>query len=191
MIGLGCMRLSTEPERDEARAHAVIAAAIAGGVELFDSADAYCHDEHDTGHNERLLRDAPGTLVTKGGLERHGGMWHPNGRARHLAAAARASRDRLRRIDLYLLHAVDPAVPLATSVRALAKLREDGIAAAIGLRTSTRRSSSTRSRSPRSTPSKSSSIPGGSTRCAAGSSPRAPTAASACSLIVRSADRPA
>ena len=133
MIGLGCMRLSTEPDRDETRARAVIAAAIAGGVELFDTADAYGLDDGDVGHNERLLAGSPGMLVTKGGLERTGGTWHPNGRARHLAAAATASRERLGRIDLYLLHAVDPAVPLATSVRALAKLREAGVARAIGL----------------------------------------------------------
>ena len=34
---------------------AVIAAALAAGVTLLDTADAYCHDEHDVGHNERLI----------------------------------------------------------------------------------------------------------------------------------------
>ena len=69
--------------------------------------------------------------MTKGGLVQPG--WVPDGRARHLAEAARESRERLGRIDLYLLHVVDPKVPLVTSVRALAKLREEGVVGAIGL----------------------------------------------------------
>ncbi|MEO8702204.1 MAG: aldo/keto reductase [Kofleriaceae bacterium] len=136
MIGLGCMRFSTDPARDDAAARALIAAAIAGGVELLDTADAYCHDDGDRGHNETLIGEARSgavTIVTKGGLERPGGAWVPNGRGRHLAAAARASKQRLGEIDLYLLHAVDPKVSLATSVGALAKLRDDGIVRAIGL----------------------------------------------------------
>jgi hypothetical protein len=36
-------------------------------------------------------------------------------------------------IDLYQLHAVDPRVPLATSIRALARLRDEGRVGAIGL----------------------------------------------------------
>ena len=137
-VGLGCMRLSTDPERDDARALAVLAAAFDAGVDLVDTADAYAHDADDAGHNERLVARAlrPGiTVVTKGGLVRPDGAWVPNGRARHLAEAARASRDRLGvdALDLYLLHAIDPRTPLATSVRALAKLRDDGVARAIGL----------------------------------------------------------
>ncbi len=139
VIALGCMRLSTARDRDDARSLAVIAAALDAGVQLFDTADAYAHHEGEVGHNERLLARAlagrRAYVVTKGGLVRPDGGWVPNGRARHLDAAARASRDRLgvEAIDLYLLHAVDPQVPLATSVRALAKLREQGIARAIGL----------------------------------------------------------
>jgi hypothetical protein len=29
--------------------------AVAGGVELFDTADVYCHDDHDLGASESLL----------------------------------------------------------------------------------------------------------------------------------------
>jgi len=133
------MRLSTDAERDDARSAAVLDAAIAAGVDLLDTADAYALDDADAGHNEQLIAGAvaragkPIFVVTKGGLERPGGAWVANGRARHLAAAARASRERLGAIDLYLLHAVDPKTPLATSVRALARLRDDGIVRAIGL----------------------------------------------------------
>src|SRR5262245_64721442 len=129
------MRLSTAADRDDARGRAVIEAALAAGVDLLDTADAYALDDGDVGHNERLIAGSPVTIVTKGGLTRPGGAWVPNGRARHLAAAARASRERLGvpAIDLYLLHAVDPKTALATSVRAVAKLRADGVAREIGL----------------------------------------------------------
>lgn len=136
MRGLGCMRLSTEATRGDGLA--VLVAALDAGVTLLDTSDAYCLDDTDVGHNERLIAQALAgrsgvRVVTKGGLVRPGGAWVPNGRAKHLAAAARASRDRLGAIDVYLLHAIDPKVPLATSVRALAKLRDEGIARAIGL----------------------------------------------------------
>ena len=141
-IGLGCMRLSTDAARDPVRGRAVIEAAIAGGIALLDTADAYALDDTEIGHNERLIAATLAELgsrgvevVTKGGLTRPGGAWVPNGRANHLAAAARASRDRLgvAALDLYLLHAIDPKTSLATSVRALARLRDEGIARRIGL----------------------------------------------------------
>ncbi|MCW5809027.1 MAG: aldo/keto reductase, partial [Deltaproteobacteria bacterium] len=142
--GLGAMRLSTDAERDEARGAEVIAQAIAAGVELIDTADAYGLSDEDVGHSERLIAGVLARLdedvrarvqiATKGGLERPGGAWVPNGRARHLQAAAAASCARLGRVpELYLLHAVDPGTPLATSVRALARIREAGHAKAIGL----------------------------------------------------------
>lgn len=141
-IGLGCMRLSTEASRSDDTSEAVVGAALAAGVRLFDTADAYALDDTDVGHNERLLGrllPADAVIVTKGGLTRPGGRWQPHGRAKHLSAAARASAERLGRApDLYLLHAVDPQVPLATSVRALAKLLADGIVRRIGLSNVTR-----------------------------------------------------
>jgi diketogulonate reductase-like aldo/keto reductase/histidinol phosphatase-like enzyme len=73
--------------------------------------------------------------VTKGGLRRPDGHWVPDGRAKHLAAACDASRRALDvdAIDLYLLHAVDPRTPLATSVRALAALQRAGMVRRVGL----------------------------------------------------------
>jgi aryl-alcohol dehydrogenase-like predicted oxidoreductase len=140
VIGLGCMRLSTEPARDEAAALALLGAALDAGITLLDTADAYCLDAAEAGHNERLVaRAATGRrgveIATKIGLVRPGGRWENDGRARHLAAACEASRAALgvETIDLLQLHAPDPRVPLATSVRALAALREAGKARAIGL----------------------------------------------------------
>jgi aryl-alcohol dehydrogenase-like predicted oxidoreductase/predicted kinase len=141
---LGCMRLSTEPDRDETHGTAVLHAALDAGVEFFDTADAYCRDETDTGHNERLIAHAlatwtgdrsPVRIGTKGGLTRPGGRWVPDGRARHVRDACERSLAALGvdRLDLYQLHVPDPDTPLGTSVRALAQLKRDGLAGAIGL----------------------------------------------------------
>jgi len=111
LVGIGCMRLSTDPDRDEARGIAVLQAAFDEGITLLDTADAYCHDEQDTGHNERLIARALASwsgdrsrirVATKGGLTRPRGAWIPDGRARHLTDAAAASRRALGidRIDL-------------------------------------------------------------------------------------------
>ena len=138
------MRLSTAPDRDETTAIAVIHAALDAGVTFLDAADAYCWTDADRGHNERLIARALSTwhgdrstirVATKGGMTRPDGRWVPDGRAKHLAAAAEASCRALDvpRIELYQLHAPDPRVPLSTSVRALASLKRQGLIAAIGL----------------------------------------------------------
>src|SRR6185295_15219644 len=144
LIGMGCMRLSTAPDRDEARAIGVLHAAFEAGVTFLDTADAYCRDGGDVGHNERLIARALATwggdrsrilVATKGGLTRPRGEWVADGRARHLVAACEASRRALgvERIDLYQLHAPDPRTPLSTSVRALAGLQRDGLVDRVGL----------------------------------------------------------
>lgn len=144
MLALGCMRLSTDRDRDEARAVGVLHAAFDASVNFLDTADAYCWDATETGHNERLIADALSTwngdrasivVATKGGLTRPQGGWIPDGRARHLRAACEASCRALgvERIALYQLHAPDPRVPLSTSVRALDALRRDGLIESIGL----------------------------------------------------------
>jgi aryl-alcohol dehydrogenase-like predicted oxidoreductase/histidinol phosphatase-like enzyme/predicted kinase len=144
LVGMGCMRLSTEPARDEARAIDVLHAAFDAGVTFLDTADAYCRDAEEAGHNERLIARALATwggdrtrilVATKGGLIRPHGEWVADGRARHLAAACEASRRALGvdRIELYQLHAPDPRTPLSTSVRALAGLQRGGLIAHVGL----------------------------------------------------------
>lgn len=148
-VAMGCMRLSTEREtpegpRDETRAVEVLHAAFDGGVSLLDTADAYCLDDSEVGHNERLIARALRTwngdrrrilVATKGGLTRPGGEWLPDGRGRHLRAACEASLKALgvERIHLYQLHTVDPRTPLATSVRALAALKDEGLIERVGL----------------------------------------------------------
>ena len=138
------MRLSTERERDDARSLAVLHAAFDAGVTFVDTSDAYCWDDSETGHNERLIARALETwsgdralvtVATMGGLTRPGGRWIPDGRATHLAAACEASRRALGvdRIALYQLHAPDPQTSLSTSIRALDRLKRDGLVESIGL----------------------------------------------------------
>jgi aryl-alcohol dehydrogenase-like predicted oxidoreductase/histidinol phosphatase-like enzyme len=143
-IGLGCMRLSTAADRDDERSIAVIHAALDAGVRLLDTADSYCRDDSETGHNERLiaaaLRSWSGDrstieVATKGGMRRPKGAWIPDGKAKSLRGACEASLRALgvHAIDLYQLHVVDPKTPFETSVRALAVLEAEGKVKRIGL----------------------------------------------------------
>jgi aryl-alcohol dehydrogenase-like predicted oxidoreductase len=135
-VGLGCMRLSTDEPRDEERALATIAAAAGAGITVFDTARAY-------GDNERLVAralracGAAGTarIVTKGGMTRAGGGWVPDGRAKAIRADCEASLTALDGlpIDLYLIHTLDPRTPWRTSLRALARLAEEGLVRRVGV----------------------------------------------------------
>ena len=127
------MRMSTDADRDPQLAEQTIAAALTAGMTVFDTAHAYGLDEHDLGHNERLLArtltQAPTRIVTKGGMTRAGGAWVPDGRAKAILADCEASLNALDGlpIDLYLIHAPDPRTPWRTSLRALQKLLDDGL----------------------------------------------------------------
>lgn len=143
-IGLGGMPLSLARRPAEGAAIRVIHAALDAGMTLIDTADVYCLNDDDIGHNERLIAralaqwsgDASEVVVaTKGGLERPGGDWVRNGRPAHLKAACDASLKALgvEAITLYQLHAPDPEVPLADSVGALKELQEAGKIRHVGL----------------------------------------------------------
>jgi aryl-alcohol dehydrogenase-like predicted oxidoreductase len=142
-IGLGGMPLSIQGRPPEADALRVIAAALDAGMDFIDTADVYCLDHRDIGHNERLiakaLRERPDgarvVVATKCGLERPDGAWTTNGRPAHLRAATEASLRALgvERLALQQLHAPDDDVPLADSVGELARLRAEGKIAHVGL----------------------------------------------------------
>jgi aryl-alcohol dehydrogenase-like predicted oxidoreductase/predicted kinase len=143
-LGLGCMRLSTEPAREERLGVSVLHAALDAGMRLLDTAHSYCHDDREYGHNEQLIAQALSTwhgdrsglvIATKGGMARPGGRWEPDGRAKSLVAQCEESCRALgvQRLDLYQLHAPDPRTPLSTTVRALAALRREGLIGAVGL----------------------------------------------------------
>jgi aryl-alcohol dehydrogenase-like predicted oxidoreductase len=131
-IGLGCMRLPADDEL----AFEAIAAAAGAGMTMFDTARAYPG-------NERLLADAlrrcgaesRARIVTKGGMTRVGEAWIADGRAKAIRTDCEASLEALDGlpIDLYLVHAPDPRTPWRTTVRALARLVDDGLVARVGV----------------------------------------------------------
>ncbi len=142
-IGLGGMPLSISKRPDESQAIAVIHAALDAGITFIDSADVYCYDHRDIGHNERLIAKALGalsdadriTVATKGGLTRPQGRWQSDASPDHLRAACDASLEALNVdcIDLYQLHAPDPDVPYADTLGALAECQQAGKVRHIGL----------------------------------------------------------
>lgn len=137
--GLGCMGMSEfYGDTDEAAARATLDAALAAGVTLFDTADAYGR-----GANEEFLapfvaahRDEI-TLATKFGIERTDDPRY-RGFRNDRAYVRQAVEGSLRRlgvdvIDLYYMHRRDPAVPFSESVGAMAELVREGKVRHLGL----------------------------------------------------------
>ena len=140
-LGFGAMRITGrgvwgEPP-DVATAVRVLQRAVSLGVTFIDTADSY-----GPGISESLIARAlhpyPSDLVvaTKGGLVRPGpDDWNRDARPEHLRKACEASLQRLRRerIDVYQLHAPDPAVRLEDSIGELVRLQSEGKIRHIGL----------------------------------------------------------
>lgn len=149
VIGLGCMGMTyaydMDTRRDEETSISVIRGAIELGATLIDTADAYGPYTNEElvgralqdGYRERAV------LSTKVGLEvskaapAAGTMpgLVKNGSPEHIRRSIDASLSRLGtdHVDLYILHRVDPEVPLEESWAAMARTVTDGKARAIGL----------------------------------------------------------
>lgn len=141
-IGLGCMGMSwgyAEGTRDDGESAAVLPAALDSGVTLVDTAAVY-----GDGHNEELVgrglagRRDDAVLATKGGMvvdDLATRAMHRDGSPAALRAGVEASLRRLGTdvVDLYYLHRVDDAVPLAESWGALGELVAQGHLRALGL----------------------------------------------------------
>lgn len=137
-IGLGCMGLSQGygPATGVQDAVRLIHAALDAGVTMLDTAMSY-----GAGHNEELVGRAiagrPGQAVvaTKFGIVRDGAGVRLDARPEHVAGWCDASLRRLGVdvIDLYYLHRVDPEVPLAATVAAMADLVTAGKVRYLGL----------------------------------------------------------
>ncbi|WP_394847778.1 aldo/keto reductase [Pendulispora brunnea] len=143
-LGFGAMHLSLAGRPSEADGERTLHAVFDAGVTLIDTANAYCIDDSDIGHNERLIARALASwrgdrerilVATKGGLRRPRGEWPTDGRPSALREACEASLRALGRqvIDVYQLHAPDSKVPFTDSVGALARLREEGKIRHVGL----------------------------------------------------------
>ncbi|SFQ05956.1 Predicted oxidoreductase [Amycolatopsis rubida] len=136
-LGLGCMSMAgSYGSADPEEARATLAAALDGGITLFDTGDFY-----GDGANEELLGSAlasrrdKAVLATKTGVRRTADGLVADGRPDYLRQACDASLRRLRtdHIDLYYLARIDPQVPIEDSVGALAGLVEAGKVRRIGL----------------------------------------------------------
>jgi aryl-alcohol dehydrogenase-like predicted oxidoreductase len=142
-IGLGAMPLSLESRPNEAQALNVIKAFINGGGNFIDTANVYCANNSDVGHNEKLIARALSTIIskediiiaTKGGLRRPKGDWTVDASPAWLRQSCEKSLKDLDTdsIFLYQLHAPDPDVPFTDSVGELLKLKEEGKIEYIGL----------------------------------------------------------
>jgi len=140
-LGFGAMRITGEgiwgPPKDPAAAIAVLRRAIELGVNFIDTADSYGPNV-----SEELIAKAlapyPKDLViaTKGGWNRPGpNQWTHDASPAHLRKAVEGSLKRLRldRIDVYQLHAPDPAVPFDASLETLANMQSEKKIRLIGL----------------------------------------------------------
>src|SRR3954452_15269973 len=133
-LGFGAMRITGQgiwgPPPDHDEAIRVLKRAYELGVNLIDTADSYGPEV-----SENLIAEAlhpyPDDLViaTKGGLTRSGpDQWQRDLRPERIKECCDASLRRLKvdRIDVYQLHAVDPKVPYAETVGAVADLKAEG-----------------------------------------------------------------
>ncbi len=138
-IGLGGMPMSIKGDRPaQSDAVRLLVRAAELGMTLWDTADAYCLDDTEPGHNERLFAAAFAALpsdlkpkvvlATKGGHIRPKGQWVTDGRPEHLRAALDASLKALNvdSIPLYQFHRPDPKVPFADSVGVLKEALDAG-----------------------------------------------------------------
>jgi aryl-alcohol dehydrogenase-like predicted oxidoreductase len=143
-IGYGAMYLSVQGRPPEAQALETLRAVLDSGVTLIDTADAYCLDDSEKGHNERLIAMAMAAagksydqvlVATKGGHTRPGGRWDVDGRPEYLRQACEASLRALgvETIDLYQFHRPDPKVPYEESIGAFADLQRAGKIRMVGI----------------------------------------------------------
>jgi aryl-alcohol dehydrogenase-like predicted oxidoreductase len=130
-IGLGCNNFGMKLDVEGARS--VIDAAIDAGVTLFDTADIYGGGQSETFMGEVLgARRKDIVLATKFGFGVGGAP--PRGDRRHIFNAVESSLRKLKTdwIDLYQVHAFDPATPIDETLRALDDLVRQGKVRYIG-----------------------------------------------------------
>ncbi|WP_119302943.1 aldo/keto reductase [Dongia deserti] len=138
-LGLGCMGMSEfYGTPNDTESMATLEAAVASGIDFFDTADTYGH-----GHNEELVgrflngkRDKV-ILATKFGIVRKPGAYERrvDNSPDYIRSACNASLKRLGtdHIELYYMHRRNPDVSVEESVGAMAELVKQGKVKALGL----------------------------------------------------------
>ncbi|HTT26235.1 MAG TPA: aldo/keto reductase [Thermoplasmata archaeon] len=130
-LGLGLWGLGRWTTEDETRTRETLAHAVEAGIRWIDTAEVY-----GSGRSERLLGDLlanhpplapPAFLTTKVSWEHLRG---PMVRPALLGSLRRLGRSR---VDVYLVHAPDPHVPLKETMAALEALWKEGKIGAIGV----------------------------------------------------------
>jgi aryl-alcohol dehydrogenase-like predicted oxidoreductase len=130
-LGFGCMGLSfgLGPATEKNEAIKVIRAAYDGGINFFDTAEAYGPFT-----NEELLGEALApvrgkvVIATKFGFENGVPSQGPNSKPERIKAVAEAALKRLNidAIDLFYQHRVDPQVPIEEVAGTVKDLIRDG-----------------------------------------------------------------
>jgi aryl-alcohol dehydrogenase-like predicted oxidoreductase len=145
-LGYGAMRLTGPgiwgPPKDRQAAIAVLRRAVDLEVNFVDTADSYGPAVSEELIAEALYPYPKGFVIaTKGGWNRPGpNQWTHDASPKHLREALEGSLKRLRldRIEVYQLHAPDPAISFDASVETLAELQSEGKIHLIGLSNVTR-----------------------------------------------------
>ena len=140
-LGYGTMQLTGKgiwgPPRDHDEAVRVLRRAVELGITFFDTADSYGPYVAEDLIREALHPYADDLVIaTKAGLTRQGpDQWTPLGQPAYLRQEVEMSLRRLglERIDLFQLHRIDAAYPLADQVGELKKLQDEGKIRHIGL----------------------------------------------------------
>ena len=140
-LGFGAMRITgpgiwDEPA-DREGAKALLRRVVELGINFIDTADSYGPAVSEDLIREALFPYADGLVIaTKGGLTRSGpDQWQPVGRPEYLRQCVEMSLRRLKldRIDLYQLHRIDSAVPVADQIGVLSDLQKEGKIRHLGL----------------------------------------------------------
>ncbi len=132
-LGIGCNNFGGRV--DEAGTREVVAAALDCGINFFDTADVYGEQRSEVLLGRVLgSRRADVVIATKFGMPTGPSPQEKGGSRRYILRAVEASLERLGTdyIDLYQIHAPDPATPIEETLRALDDLVRSGKVRYIG-----------------------------------------------------------